>query len=30
VLVTHDDEVATYAKRRILMQDGIVLEDSIV
>ena len=30
VLVTHDDEVATYAKRRILMQDGIVLEDSLV
>ena len=29
VLVTHDDEVATYAKRRILMQDGIVLEDSL-
>ena len=28
VLVTHDDEVATYAKRRILMQDGIVIEDS--
>ena len=28
VLVTHDDEVATYAKRRILMQDGIVVEDS--
>ena len=30
VLVTHDDEIATYAKRRILMQDGIVLEDSLV
>ena len=30
VLVTHDDEVATYAKRRILMQDGIILEDSLV
>ena len=28
VLVTHDDEVATYAKRRILMQDGIVVEEA--
>ena len=30
VLVTHDDEIATYSKRRILMQDGIILEDSLV
>ena len=28
VLVTHDEEIANYAKRRILMQDGIVVKDS--
>ncbi|MBC8341700.1 MAG: ABC transporter ATP-binding protein [Proteobacteria bacterium] len=27
-LVTHDDEVAAYAKRRIRMQDGLIVEDS--
>jgi putative ABC transport system ATP-binding protein len=27
-LVTHDDEVAAYAKRRIRMQDGRIVEDS--
>lgn len=27
-LVTHDDEVANYAKRRIRMQDGKIVEDS--
>ncbi|WPJ96906.1 ABC transporter ATP-binding protein [Coraliomargarita algicola] len=27
-LVTHDDEVAAYAKRRIRMQDGNIVEDS--
>lgn len=27
-LVTHDDEVAAYAKRRIRMQDGQIVEDS--
>jgi putative ABC transport system ATP-binding protein len=27
-LVTHDDEVAHYAKRRIRMQDGKIIEDS--
>lgn len=27
-LVTHDDEVAAYAKRRIRMQDGKIVEDS--
>ncbi len=27
-LVTHDDEVADYAKRRIRMQDGKIIEDS--
>lgn len=27
-LVTHDDEVAQYAKRRIRMQDGKIVEDS--
>ncbi len=27
-LVTHDDEVARYAKRRIRMQDGKIIEDS--
>lgn len=27
-LVTHDDEVAAYAGRRIRMQDGKVLEDT--
>lgn len=27
-LVTHDDEVAAYAKRRISMQDGRIVEDS--
>jgi len=28
-LVTHDDEVAAYAKRRIRMQDGRIVEDSL-
>ncbi|MEM1221278.1 MAG: ABC transporter ATP-binding protein [Verrucomicrobiota bacterium] len=27
VLVTHDDEVANYAQRRICMQDGKIIED---
>jgi putative ABC transport system ATP-binding protein len=27
-VVTHDDEVANYAKRRIRMQDGKIIEDS--
>lgn len=27
-LVTHDDEVAAYAQRRIRMQDGVIVEDS--
>jgi len=27
-LVTHDNEVAEYAKRRIRMQDGLIVEDS--
>ncbi len=26
-LVTHDDEVAQYARRRIRMQDGKIVED---
>lgn len=29
-LVTHDEEVAQYAKRRILMQDGRIVEDDSV
>lgn len=27
-LVTHDDEVAAYARRQIRMQDGVIVEDS--
>jgi putative ABC transport system ATP-binding protein len=27
-MVTHDNEVAAYAQRRIRMQDGKIIEDS--
>jgi ABC-type lipoprotein export system ATPase subunit len=28
ILVTHSDEIAAFAKRRIRMQDGLIIDDS--
>ena len=28
VMVTHEDDIAAYAKRKIVMRDGLVVEDT--
>jgi ABC-type lipoprotein export system ATPase subunit len=27
-MVTHEDDIAAYAKRKIVMRDGLVVEDT--